>query len=74
MQTHSVAMAFQPTGSHYKFVKTIAEFSSSPLIAKSSSFCHSTRGDHGPGSLLSYVELVNFLSLVHLGFFAPSVL
>lgn len=73
MQTPSVAGAPPPTGSHSKLVKIAAEFSSL-LFTDSYSFCHSPRGDNDHESLLSYVELVTFLSLVHLGFFALSVL
>lgn len=61
-----VATAAQPMGSRGQFGEASAEFSLSPPVTNSFSFCHFTRGQNGPELLLSCVELV-ILSLVHLG-------
>ena len=61
-----VATAAQPMGSRDQFREASAEFSLSPPVTNSFSFCHFTRGQNGPEPLLSCVELV-ILSLVHLG-------
>lgn len=61
-----VATAAQSTRSRGQFGDASAEFSLSPLVTNSFSFCHFTGGQNGPEPLLSCVELV-LLSLVHLG-------